>query len=272
METLEKDIKIVRVGDSVMCFYGNERRVINKNDNLELFNSIVEMIESNNKDKIKNILFNIENEINSSFKGKISIKDGKVLYETVPLPEIASKKIISIYASGQRDFSPIEKFYEKLVMASKSMDKVNEILNTIFSYNKSKIFFTESGNLIFQAMHNFNKNEFRKKTIIESCKIYLFNEKEFGHETQGEFFIVNPMDILRISKESLYVYEGAIAASQNHIDNEPENYFELNILYLRRGRLLRKFNQPEGIFAKDEFEDLYDMHFEFMKELKKAYL
>ena len=265
METLEKDIKVVRVGDSVMCFYGKERRVINKSDNVELFNSIIELIESNNKEKIKNILFNIESEINSSFNGKISIKDGKVLFGTIHLPEIASKKIISIYASGQRDFSPIEKFYEKLVMASKNIDKVNEILNTILSYNKSKIFFTESGNLIFQAMNNLNKNDFRKKTIVKNCQIYLFNEEEFGHETQGVFFLVNPMDILRISSESLYVYEGAIAASQYSLYNEPENNFELKMLYLRRARLLRKFNQPEGIFAKDEFEDLYDMNFEFMK-------
>lgn len=266
---MEKNLKTIRIGnDTIVAFYGTESRSIEREENPSFFDSLIELIKLNNESKIIEVIFNIEKAIEEAFYGKIKIKDGKAFYEEIELPQIASNKIIELHTSGEKDFSPIERFYEKLMMSSKNLDKINEVLNTIISRHESKIFFTKSGNLIVQSMIDPTRS---KKTIIRNrmVEIVLFDKEQFGHDSNGEYYLISPIDILRIGIAQKYVFEGAIAPSQGSNENEPEDCFDFKTIILNRARKLRRFNEPKGIFAEDEFEDLYDIRFEFMKELGK---
>ncbi len=276
------DFKTIKLGQTIIVFNGSEKRTVSIQQNPELFETISNLIKEGNQEKrIKDILFNTELTIRKNSGGKIHVKNNKAFYKDIELPEFASKAVVSMMLRGITDFKPIELFYEKIKINIKNQERLNEIFDKILSINMDLLKFTKKGNILIKTVPSDVE---QNSCIINSSNydivdFHLFDE-ELKKWTLKEWVLISPMDIVKIGEDTKYISEyGEVSKTEPaNFDMLVKKDFErpkhssfTRIITRKAKKLLNDFEpNKDELFVEIPMEELFDMKFEFMKELKQT--
>jgi len=292
MENNTQD-KVIKIGDLIMVFQGGNKKTISKQQTPELFNKVCSLLLKKEEKKAIDTIFGIEKTISQNFSGKLKIENQKVYYDNIEIPSVFGKKIIELCYSENNNFEPIIRFFEKLNLRQTKKNLENDDMlgfsSFIFKEDNVDIHITSLGNIIIRCFDNIiiepdmcdgNSKTMQGLSKEHSANISLFvvntdvfvdfdltkethkKENNLKEPLRNAYFLFSPIDFFRISigqKNILF----------KNTFNDEQVLTIHKIIVKRTRKVLDDELNTDSTFVYIKNEDLYDMSFEFQKELNE---